>query len=177
MQLTKPQLRKTKLSRDEYINKPKFPIVLVLDQLASSFNIGSLIRLADSFAIEKVYICGNQLISDKKLNKTSRNINKWVHIEQCDNTLAVIKTLHASGYNTYAIELCNNSKNYRNITYSRKTAFVLGNETFGVSEGVLSLCHNFIHIQMHGMGNSMNVSSAGAIILADCINKTSDATS
>jgi tRNA G18 (ribose-2'-O)-methylase SpoU len=75
------------------------------------------------------------------------------------------------GYSIYSVELCHESVDYTDVTYPAKCALVLGNERKGVSEAALKLSHQQIHIPMFGMGNSLNVSTAGAIILAECANQ------
>ena len=171
IQLSKEDIRKTKPTRDEYLNKPKIPLVLVLDNVTNSFNIGAFIRLADAFAIEKIIICGALTISDKKLKKASRNEAKWVCIEYSDSTTSSLQTLLDKGYAIYGVELCHESVDYKDITYPSPCALVLGNERKGVSEAALKLSHQQIHISMFGMGNSLNVSTAGAIVLAECANQ------
>ncbi|MBL4909846.1 MAG: RNA methyltransferase [Alteromonadaceae bacterium] len=168
IQLTKDDIRKNKPSRDEYLNKPKTPLVLVLDNVTNSYNIGAFIRLADAFAIEKIIICGELTISDKKLKKASRNEAKWVCLEYSNNTTASLQGLKDNGYTIFGVELCHQSVDYKDITYPVKTALVLGNERKGVSEAALKLSDHLIHISMFGMGNSLNVSTAGAIVLAEC---------
>ncbi|MBW2187359.1 MAG: RNA methyltransferase, partial [Deltaproteobacteria bacterium] len=69
------------------------------------------------------------------------------------------------------IELCHQSVDYKDISYPSPCALVLGNERKGVSEAALQLSHQQIHISMFGMGNSLNVSTAGAIVLAECANQ------
>jgi len=168
IQLSKEDLRKTKPTRNEYLNKPKTPVVLVLDNVTNSYNIGSFIRLADAFAIEKIIVCGELTISDKKLRKASRNEAKWVCLEYSDNTTLSIQTLIDTGYTIFGVELCHQSVDYKDVSYPSSCALVLGNERKGVSEAALKLSHQQIHISMFGMGNSLNVSTAGAIILAEC---------
>ncbi|WOH37154.1 TrmH family RNA methyltransferase [Thalassotalea fonticola] len=171
IQLSKEDIRKTKPARNEYLNKPKTPLILVLDNVTNSYNVGSLIRLADAFAIEKIIICGELTISDKKFKKASRNEAKWVCIEYSDSTTASVQTLVEKGYAVYSVELCHQSVDYSDVTYPSRCALVLGNERKGVSEAVLQLSHQQIHIPMFGMGNSLNVSTAGAIVLAECANQ------
>ena len=171
IQLTKEDLRKNKPSRDEYPSKPKIPLVVVLDNVANSHNIGAFIRLADAFAIEKVIVCGELTISDKKLNKASRNEAKWVCVEYSDSTTSSLQTLLDKGYTVYSVELCHGSTDYADVTYPSNCVLVLGNERKGVSEAALKLSHQHIHIPMYGMGNSLNVSTAGAIVLAECANQ------
>ncbi len=171
IQQTKQELRKNKPARDEYPSTPKIPLIVVLDNVTNSHNIGAFIRLADAFAIEKVIVCGELTISDKKLNKASRNEAKWVCVEYSDSTTSSLQILLDEGYWVYSVELCHESADYTDVTYSSKCVLVLGNERKGVSEAALKLSHQHIHIPMYGMGNSLNVSTAGAIVLAECSNQ------
>ncbi len=168
IQLSKDDLRKNKPTREEYLSQPKTPLVLILDNVTNSYNIGSFIRLADSFAIEKIIVCGELTISDKKLKKASRNEAKWVCIEYSDSTTASLQTLIEQKYTVFSVELCDQSVDYKEVTYPSSCALVLGNERKGVSEAALKLSHQHIHIPMFGMGNSLNVSTAGAIVMAEC---------
>jgi tRNA G18 (ribose-2'-O)-methylase SpoU len=171
IQLSKEELRETNPLRNEYLSKPKLPLVVVLDHVTNSYNIGSFIRLADAFAIEKIIVCGELTISDKKLKKASRNEAKWVQIEYSDCTTSSLQTLIDTGYTVYSVELCRESVDYSSISYSSPCVLVLGNERKGVSEAALKLSDYQIHIPMFGMGNSLNVSTAGAIVLAECANQ------
>lgn len=171
IQQTKQELRKNKPARGEYPSTPKIPLIVVLDNVTNSHNIGAFIRLADAFAIEKVIVCGELTISDKKLNKASRNEAKWVCVEYSDSTTSSLQILLDEGYWVYSVELCHESADYTDATYSTKCVLVLGNERKGVSEAALKLSHQHIHIPMYGMGNSLNVSTAGAIVLAECSNQ------
>jgi tRNA G18 (ribose-2'-O)-methylase SpoU len=171
IQMSKEELRENKPTRNEYLDKPKLPLIVVLDNVTNSYNIGAFIRLADAFAIEKVIVCGALTISDKKMKKASRNEAKWVCVEYSDSTIASLQTLLDEGYSVYSVELCHESVDYTTITYPAKSVLVLGNERKGVSEYALKLSHQQIHIPMFGMGNSLNVSTAGAIVLAECANQ------
>jgi tRNA G18 (ribose-2'-O)-methylase SpoU len=171
IQMSKEELRENKPTRNEYLDKPKLPLIVVLDNVTNSYNIGAFIRLADAFAIEKVIVCGALTISDKKMKKASRNEAKWVCVEYSDSTTTSLQTLLEDGYSIYSVELCQESVDYSEVTYPAKSVLVLGNERKGVSEVALKLSHQQIHIPMFGMGNSLNVSTAGAIVLAECANK------
>jgi tRNA G18 (ribose-2'-O)-methylase SpoU len=171
IQLSKEDLRQDKPTRDEYVKQAKIPLVLVLDHVTNSYNIGAFIRLADAFAIQKIIVCGELTISDKKLKKASRNEAKWVDIEYSDSTTASLQSLIDDGYTVFGVELCQQSVDYKEMTYPTACALVLGNERKGVSEAALKLSHHQIHISMFGMGNSLNVSTAGAIVLAECANQ------
>jgi len=173
MQMSKEDLRQNKPTRNEYLDKPKTPLIVLLDNVSNSYNIGAFIRLADAFAIEKVIICGAGAlsISDKKMKKASRNEAKWVTVEYSDSTTLSLQTLLDQGYTVYSVELCHESIDYSEVKYPTKSVLVLGNERKGVSEAALKLSHQHIHIPMFGMGNSLNVSTAGAIVLAECANQ------
>ena len=171
IQLSKEELREDKPTRNEYLNKPKIPLIVVLDNVTNSYNIGAFIRLADAFSIEKIIVCGELTISDKKVKKASRYEAIWVCIEYSDSTTSSLQTLLDKGYTVYSIELCHESVDYSSVTYSSPCVLVLGNERKGVSEAALQLSHQKIHIPMFGMVNSLNVSTAGAIVLAECANQ------
>ncbi|MFQ3210212.1 MAG: tRNA G18 (ribose-2'-O)-methylase SpoU [Colwellia sp.] len=171
IKMSKEDLRKDKPNRDEYLAKPKIPLIVVLDNVTNSYNIGAFIRLADAFAIEKVIVCGALTISDKKMKKSSRNEAKWVCVEYSDSTTSSLQTLLDDGYSVYSVELCHASVDYTTVTYPAKSVLVLGNERKGVSEAALKLSRQQIYIPMFGMGNSLNVSTAGAIVLAECANQ------
>jgi tRNA G18 (ribose-2'-O)-methylase SpoU len=171
IQLSKDELRETKPLRDEYLNKPKIPLVLVLDHVTNSYNLGAFIRLADAFAIEKIIACGELTISDKKLKKASRNEAKWVKVEYSDSTTDSLQQLLDQKYTIYSVELCHGSVDYSDVNYETPCVLVFGNERKGVSEAALKLSHQHIHIPMSGMGNSLNVSTAGAIVLAQSANQ------
>ncbi|KGJ94872.1 TrmH family RNA methyltransferase [Colwellia psychrerythraea] len=171
IQLSKEELREHKPTRNEYLDKAKLPLIVVLDNVTNSYNIGAFIRLADAFAIEKVIVCGALTISDKKMKKASRNEAKWVCVEYSDDTTASLQALLDEGHTLYSVELCRDSIDYSEVTYPAKSVLVLGNERKGVSEAALKLSHQQIHIPMFGMGNSLNVSTAGAIVLAKCANQ------
>lgn len=171
IQLSKDELRKNKPTRNEYLSKRKIPLVVVLDNVTNSYNIGAFIRLADAFGIEKVIVCGSLTISDKKFKKASRNEAKWVCVEYSDSAIDSVQILLDEGYGIYSVELCQASVDYSEVAYPSPCVLVLGNERKGVSEGVLKLSHQHIHIPMFGMGNSLNVATAGAIVLAECANQ------
>jgi len=175
IQLSKEDLRKSKPTRNDYLNQPKLPLILVLDNVTNSYNIGSFIRLADAFAIEKIIVCGELTISDKKLRKASRNEAKWVCIEYSNSTALSLQALKDQDYTIFSVELCKQSVDYKEVTYPSPCVLVLGNERKGVSEAALQLSHQQIHIPMFGMGNSLNVSTAGAIVLAECASQVRQA--
>lgn len=92
-------------------------------------------------------------------------------LDNGNSTTSSLQTLLDDGHTIYSVELCHESVDYTTVAYPSKCVLVLGNERKGVSEAALKLSHQQIHIPMFGMGNSLNVSTAGAIVLAECANQ------
>ena len=92
-------------------------------------------------------------------------------VEYSDSTRSSLQSLLDDGYTVFSVELCHESADYSAVSYPPRCVLVLGNERKGVSEAALTLSHQHIHIPMFGMGNSLNVSTAGAIVLTECSNQ------
>lgn len=171
IQLNKALIRKNKPSKEEFITRNRIPVQVILDGLSNAYNIGVIIRLCEAFCIEAVHMCGNtpSLIS-KKIQKTSRKLERWIKIYEGSTTNETIKILKELNYKVYAAELSNQSKDYTSVTYpDKKIVLVFGNEKEGLSSKTLNICDKTIHIPLYGMSNSLNVSSATSIILSHII--------
>lgn len=164
-QLTKSQLRVGKVSRKDFASLPRLPLVFVLDFGLSAHNTGAIFRLSDAIRAEKIWIINPKMtIEGKRLRRTALGTQRWVPWEFSESAVDVIKSLKDQGYKIYCIELTEKSKSYHDIKFDDKTAIVLGNEAKGVSKEVLELSDAEIHLPMHGMGNSLNVSVTAGII-------------
>lgn len=168
IQQDKETLRKYKLSKEEFIKRTRVPIHVVLDGLSNAYNIGVIIRLCEAFCIEAVHLCGETpSIFSKKIQKTSRKLERWIKTYEGSTTSETIKILKELDYKVYAAELSANSKDYTSISYpDKKIVLVFGNEKEGISSEILNLCDQAVHIPIYGMSNSFNVSSAASIILS-----------
>jgi len=172
IQHTKNELRTGKPDRHEYAKLPKTPVYIICDGLKNSHNIGAIFRLSAALMIEKVYICNNSYHSiNRKFKKTARDSYHWIDWENPDSTLDVIHELKTQGVMIVSVELAHNSIHYREAQYRFPVAFVLGNESFGVSEEVLSLSDMIVHLPIPGMINSLNVSTAAGVVLYDVYEK------
>ncbi|WP_107038628.1 TrmH family RNA methyltransferase [Brumimicrobium mesophilum] len=147
-------------------NKRKFPITLVCDNVTNAANVGSLFRTADAFGIEKLILCGEVSVG-RKVTKTSRSTEKSVPFEIQNSAINVVEDLKLKGYRIIAVEITETSKPIHSFHFSLETpiAFVVGDEIFGVSEPVLNLSDEVIHIEMFGENSSMNVAQATNIAL------------
>lgn len=144
-----------------------FPICLVCDNVTNAPNIGSLFRTADAFGIEKLILCGDDIVLGRKMIKTARATEKVVNYEICKSAIEVINHLKAKGYQIISLEITNNSRPINTIQFLKNTpiALIIGDENFGVSEAILNTSDTIAHINMYGQNSSMNVVQATNIAL------------
>jgi tRNA G18 (ribose-2'-O)-methylase SpoU len=170
LQKNKTELREGKPSRQEYGTVQKHPIVVVLDNLNSAFNIGVIFRLAEALLLEKVYLCGDCPLPDsRKFQTTAKRSEKWIAWEHKSDTKDTVMELKNEGYKIVSAELSHNSIPYTEAIYEYPTAFIFGNEKKGVSEDILELSDTVVHLPIYGMANSLNVSSCASVMLYDAI--------
>lgn len=170
-QLSKNELRSEKVSKKEFVNIKRHPIICVLDNLSNLYNIGVIIRLCESFLIEKIYICGRLSIDTKKAKSTALGSEKWIKIIHKETTLEAINEIKTIDYKIVAVEQTKRSIPYNTMDSIENTAFIFGNEKYGISQAVLNNCDDAVNIPMFGMNNSINVSSAASIIIANAMLK------
>jgi tRNA G18 (ribose-2'-O)-methylase SpoU len=144
-----------------------FPIILVSDNVTNAPNIGSLFRIADAFGVEKLILCGKDIPLGRKMTKTSRATEKVVNYGIEDAALKVVENLKTSGYQIITLEITNTSQPIHSVNFSKDKpiALIIGDENFGVSEGILKTSNTIIHIDMFGQNSSMNVVQATNIAL------------
>jgi len=141
------------------------PIVLVLDNVLDTYNIGSFFRLADAIGAQKIYLCGPVVTPPNlKIHRASIGTWKWIPWQQCNSTVDCLTELKKAGYQIIACEQDKNSVNYLKAKYKFPLAIVAGSESNGVGEGVLKICDQIIEIPMYGINRSLNVLIATAVI-------------
>ncbi len=148
--------------------KKQFPITLVCDRVNSPANIGSIFRIADSFGVEQIYFCGQDItVVSKRMQRTARSTHEFTPYKQSEKITDVIEQLKMESYTVLSLEITENSipVSEYHVTTSEKIAVVIGEENFGVSEKVLALSHQNVHINMYGNNSSMNVATATGIAL------------
>ena len=147
---------------------PKTPLILILDNVRSLNNIGSVFRTADAFLIEKIYLCGiTATPPHKDIHKTALGATESIDWEYHKEAIEVVKHLKAKKILVYAIEQAEGALSLENlkITPNKKYAFVLGNEVKGVSQAVINLCDDVIEIPQEGTKHSLNISVASGLVL------------
>ena len=152
----------------------QFPITLICDHIYFQQNIGSLFRIGEAFGIEKIIFLGKDIpLNPRKINKTSRNTH--LHLPHLvfeeENTL--IEHLKEQNYEIIALEIASNSKALKDVLLptNKKIALIIGSEINGVSEELLALSNQIVHINMFGKNSSMNVVQAASIALYEFTSK------
>jgi len=142
-------------------------LVLVLDNIRSAYNVGSIFRTADGAGVDKIFLCGYTPSpkDEPKIAKTSLGAEKYVSWESCKQTWRLLEKLKVQGLKIIALEQTKNSIDYRKFKPKFPLALVLGNEVDGLSEQILKYADKIIEIPMRGKKESLNVSVAAGIAL------------
>lgn len=152
----------------------KTPIILVLDDIRSLHNIGSVFRSADAFLIEKIVLCGiTATPPNKEINKTALGATETVTWEHHSNVLEVIENLKKEDVIVLAIEQVESAIFLQDfeIDSEKKYALVFGNEVFGVSQEAVAMCDGCIEIPQLGTKHSLNISVSAGIVIWDLFKK------
>lgn len=163
-----------RLSEEEFKKAEKIPLVVVLDNIRSCNNIGSVFRTSDALLIEKIYLCGiTATPPNKEIHKTALDAEKSVDWEYFEKTEEAVKKLQQEGYKVFAVEQVENSILLPDFhpKNNEKLALVFGNEVKGVQQKVINLCHGAIEIPQFGTKHSFNVSVSAGIVLWDVFQK------
>lgn len=158
----------------EFKSAPKHPVVLILDNIRSLNNVGSFFRTADSFLLEKIYLCGiTGKPPHREIEKTALGATLSVDWEYYTDTADVIKKLQENGYKTMAVEQHPKSIALQNIKVgnNEKIALVFGNEVTGISENIILLCNEVIEVPQMGTKHSLNVAVCGGIVCWEVLRK------
>jgi tRNA G18 (ribose-2'-O)-methylase SpoU len=143
-----------------------FPLCYLAHDLEVSMNVGSLFRIADALGVERIYLTGSSPAPpSSKLRKTSRATEKHVPFSQAPDPLPILRELQASGYRIISLELTSASIDIRKLVVgaSDRVCLVLGSENVGVSQALLDISEQTVHVPMRGQHSSMNVATACAI--------------
>lgn len=157
-----------RLTVEEFHHSEKLPLTVVLDNVRSLNNIGSVFRTSDAFRVEHIALCGiTATPPHREIHKTALGAEESVDWSYHEETAVCVKELKERGYRVYAVELAHESLKLDKDTVAtdRPIALVLGNEIEGVQEEVMSLCDGFLEIPQYGTKHSLNVSCAAAIVI------------
>jgi tRNA G18 (ribose-2'-O)-methylase SpoU len=161
-------------SVDDFKEAQKTPIVIVLDDIRSLHNIGSVFRTADAFLLEKIYLCGiTATPPNKEIHKTALGATETVAWEHAADVLSVIEKLKSQEFEVYAVEQVENATFLQDFEVNTKSkyALVFGNEVFGVNQQAIEVCHGTIEIPQLGSKHSLNISVSAGIVVWDLFSK------
>ena len=168
MALKKSMLELHRLGVEEYKEVEKLPVTLVLDNVRSEMNVGSVFRTADAFLIERICLCGITPQPPKsEIHKTALGAEESVSWQYYPTTLAAIDQLKDDGYLICSIEQVHDSVSLERFTIDngKKVAIVLGNEVKGVSQEVVDASDKCVEIPQEGTKHSLNISCCAAIVM------------
>lgn len=157
-----------RLSVDEFRQAEKLPLTVVLDDVRSMHNVGSVFRTSDAFRLEAVYLCGiTSTPPSAEIHKTALGAEDSVAWRYFGTALEAVDSLKTDGYEVYAVEQVHGSTMLQHFTVEpgRHYAVVLGNEVKGVHQEVVDACSGCLEIPQFGTKHSMNVSVAAGIII------------
>lgn len=157
-------------SIEDFKKSEKTPLILVLDDIRSLHNIGSVFRTADAFLIEKIILCGiTATPPNKEIHKTALGATETVTWEHHENVLEVIENLRKENIITLAIEQVENAfflQDFK-VDKDQKYALIFGNEVYGVTQEAVALCDGCIEIPQLGTKHSLNISVSAGIVVWD----------
>ena len=157
-------------SVNEFKDSNKMPIVVVLDNIRSMHNVGSVFRTADAFLLQGIYLCGfTPQPPHRDIHKTALGATETVDWKYFKTTLEAVDQLKQEEFKIYAVEQVEQSIALHRFSFDSKIAVVFGNEVSGVDQQVLPLCDGSIEIPQLGMKHSLNISVAAGIVLWELV--------
>ncbi len=159
-----------RLSVEEFHEAEKIPLTVVLDNVRSQHNIGSVFRTCDAFRVEEILLCGiTATPPNAEIHKTALGAEDSVQWRYLDETLTAVRQLQDSGYTVYAVEQAEKSLSLETMKLQRdkKYAVGLGHDVHGVQQAVVDACDGCIEIPQFGTKHSLNVSVAAGIVIWD----------
>lgn len=157
-----------RISIDEYKAAEKTPFVIVLDNIRSLNNIGSVFRTGDGFRIDAVYLCGiTAQPPHREIQKTALGATESVHWKYFEKTTDATLELKDKGYQVFAVEQAEDSLKLGEFVpdFSRKCAFIFGNEVKGVQQDAINISDGCLEIPQYGTKHSFNISITVGIVL------------
>jgi 23S rRNA (guanosine2251-2'-O)-methyltransferase len=163
-----------RLSQEEFRSAEKNSIIVILDNIRSLNNIGSVFRTSDAFLIEKIYLCGiTATPPHKEIYKTALGAEDTVAWEYVASTNLSIEKVRNEGYKIYAIEQVESSISLEKFDFKShaKIALVFGNEVDGVDQSIVDICDGSIEIPQYGTKHSLNISVSAGIVLWEAVSR------
>ena len=161
-----------RLSPEQFRANDKTPIIVVLDNVRSHLNVGSVFRTADAFLIEAIYLCGiTGTPPHRDIQKTALGATETVAWQHFETTTAAIEDLKSNGYKIASVEQAENATMLNELNYDgqEKLAVVFGNEVEGVEQTIVSASDLVIEIPQWGTKHSLNISVSAGIVIWELV--------
>jgi len=168
LKLGAQELRTINPKREEVIGIKRNPIYIVCDNVLDTYNVGSIFRLADAVAAEKVFLCGaTESPPNTRIKKASINTTEWVPWEHCELAKSAIEELRIKNQElkVICVEQDERSIPFTEMKVEFPLAIVVGNETYGISKEVLDIADEIVELPMWGVNKSLNVMVSLGIVL------------
>ena len=159
-------------SVEEFKASAKTPIILVLENIRSAYNVGSVFRTSDAFLVQAIYIIGySAKPPHKEIKKTALGAEETVSWKYFKTTEEAIAELRQEGFNVYAAEQAEGSYKLNAIGFEadEKIAVIFGNEVTGVEQTTIALCDGCLEIPQLGMKHSLNIATAAGVVLWELV--------
>ncbi|MEI9808116.1 MAG: RNA methyltransferase [Bacteroidota bacterium] len=159
-------------SVEEFRQSEKTPVIVVLENIRSAYNVGSVFRTSDAFLVEAIYLVGyTSQPPHKEIKKTALGAEESVLWKHFATSAGAITDLRENGYNVYAVEQAEGSFKLNAIGFDReeKLAVIFGNEKAGVEQSTILLCDGCIEIPQLGMKHSLNIATAAGVVLWELV--------
>ena len=157
---------------DEFKRSEKTPVIAVLENIRSAYNVGSVFRTADAFLLEGIYITGYTCTPPhKEIKKTALGAEESVEWKHFANASEAIADLRERGYKVFAVEQVVNSLMLQDAAFAKqeKVAVIFGNEVTGVEADTIAQCDGCIEIPQFGMKHSLNIATAAGVVLWEIV--------
>ena len=159
-------------SVEEFKNAEKIPVIAVLENVRSAYNVGSVFRTADAFLLEAVYLTGYTAFPPhKEIKKTALGAEDSVEWKHFSKTIDAITVLREKGFGIFAAEQAMNSHPLHKLEFEagEKIAIIFGNEVTGVEQAIISTCDGCIEIPQLGIKHSLNIATAAGVVLWEIV--------
>ena len=159
-------------SVEEFRQSDKIPVIVVLENIRSAYNVGSVFRTSDAFLIQAIYIIGySAKPPHKEIKKTALGAEETVAWQYFKTSVEAIEELKSKGYKVFAVEQAEDSYKLQAISFKQeeKLAVVFGNEVTGVEQSTIHLCDGCIEIPQLGMKHSLNIATAAGVVLWELV--------
>jgi tRNA G18 (ribose-2'-O)-methylase SpoU len=159
-------------SVEEFRRSQKIPVVVVLENIRSAYNVGSVFRTSDAFLIEAIHIVGySAKPPHKEIKKTALGAEDTVSWQYFKTSAEAIAALRSNGYRVFAVEQAEGSRSLEQIAFGQdeKIAVLFGNEVTGVEQSTIQMCEGCIEIPQLGMKHSLNIATAAGVVLWELV--------